>query len=238
MRPEFPRKTLILAVIICLVTAGPVFADDTAAANGALSVQFSAEEDSGFWIFDETGALIRDTAALDAVKEGWIIQTDTTKVELHVDGIGTIILSPGSFLSFDTIAPDHAEILLLWGKLRYLAASTTYAVMFETPTAEYSISVVGEYVLISEASEQFYTISGEAAVENRVSGKVATIGSSQLFEPLNRRTPEKEFDAQAAAELKNTLPFTLFNPLVAAATSPETESPPLDLLLRRLSILR
>jgi len=212
---------LVSFLLIPAFGAGFLFAEEPNQSKMILSVEFAADDFEALRLFNEKGSLIPDPAHVSGIQAGWIIQTENTGVELYSKGTGTLYLSPSTLISVDLITEKKAEFFLLKGKLRFVSESDNFPVYISTPAADYTISTPGEYILLSENTENFYVLEGKADVFNRITQQSSTIEAMVTYESLNRKEPEKSFVESTAELLQETLPLQYFTTAVNAVVIPE-----------------
>jgi hypothetical protein len=229
-------KKVMVMFFVCLlfipaVGAGFLFADDLIQNDNILSIEFAADNFETLRLFDEKGSLIPNPEFVTGIQAGWIIQTESTGIELYSKGTGTLHLSPSTLISVDLISVEKAEFFLLKGKLRFISETDNYPVYISTPAAQYTINTPGEYILLSENTENFYVLEGKADVYNRITQKSSTIEAMVAYESLNRKEPVKSFEENTAELLQETLPLQFFKTPDLAVTIPEPAAEPEEVLV-------
>ncbi|MCF7940556.1 MAG: hypothetical protein K9M84_03005 [Spirochaetia bacterium] len=199
-------------------------------------------EGSNAKIFNEKGFLVEDASTVNAVHQGWIIQTLDRSVELTLS-LGAMRIGPQSIIAIDSLSADEIRIYVVRGSIRALSDADT-RITLSTAQSSYTFTE-GDYILEAGTEQRFTSVKGlaEARVaasdqsfEIPAEGQLATGASESVLgsaeaQQIERLTTELPIQHYERVQLAVTAAVEPVEPepepqTVAEAVEPEPEPEP------------
>nr|MDA3832535.1 hypothetical protein [Spirochaetales bacterium] len=211
---KFPK--LILLLVSLVLFFGSAF--NTAATS------FNAYVDNpdNIRVFDANGILVRDISGIDQIREGWIIQTLDSDLELTLQQ-GALKLAAKSILSIDSFSEDYVDLYLLRGKARVVSDSLDTKVTLATSTGAYSFQK-GELILVTQKGDTLYGKEGVIQALNFISGKELIISPNEKM-TASGSTAAITQAPQELAQTAETLPLEYYRKTILTARKEPVPEP-------------
>ncbi|MCF7952830.1 MAG: hypothetical protein K9K78_01975 [Spirochaetales bacterium] len=160
-------------------------ADKTSWEKDSVLFYFASSE-SGFRLYDSSGAFVMDTAQQGIISENWIIQTlDSTSVEIETyAGTQRCRILPDSLITIDKSTASNLALFVLQGEIRCTSENEDAAVAVSTPSSTYQFT--NSDVILSAGTEEIFTVlEGSAEARNDITRNEFTIQADESINTLS-----------------------------------------------------
>jgi len=214
------RILWIMLSILLLVQTGNIGAQEV---SGLSFTPYL--EGSNAKVFNEKGFLVEDTSTVDAVHQGWIIQTLDHSVELTLS-LGAMRIGPQSIIAIDSLSADDIRIYIVRGSIRALSDADT-RITLSTAQSSYTFTE-GDYILEAGTEQRFTSVKGLAEARIAASDRSFEVPAERQLATGTSESTILSAEAQQIERLTTELPIQHYERVrlsVTAAVEPVEPEP-------------